>query len=63
MQWDQQQGGLLHVLSEGGRVYEGCRLLQELCVSDRGTAVLVDGRHLRITPLRWVRGKGSRGRG
>ncbi|PNG99531.1 hypothetical protein TSOC_014688, partial [Tetrabaena socialis] len=41
----------MHVLTPGG-LYEQVCLAWDTCVSERGTAVVVDGRRLLLTPLR-----------
>ncbi|EFJ51885.1 hypothetical protein VOLCADRAFT_87528, partial [Volvox carteri f. nagariensis] len=51
LRWDEQHGGVLHVLTPGG-VYETVGVAWDTCVSERGTAVVVDGRGLLLTPLR-----------
>eukprot|EP00983_Pelagomonas_calceolata_P092100 1157626-Pelagomonas_calceolata.AAC.22 len=58
--WDDKQASRLHVVVPGGggmqcgAAYEQMQVLWDACVSDRGTAVVVDGRQLLITPLRCV---------
>ncbi|GFR43051.1 hypothetical protein Agub_g4057, partial [Astrephomene gubernaculifera] len=51
VRWDEQAGSVLHVLTPGG-LYEQIGLVWDTCVSERGTAVVVDGRRLLLTPLR-----------
>ncbi|GIL52022.1 hypothetical protein Vafri_7984, partial [Volvox africanus] len=50
LRWDEQHGGVLHVLTPGG-LYETLSLVWDTCISERGTAVVVDGRYLLLTPL------------
>ena len=52
IKWDEQHGMRLHVLSRDG-AYEQLDLLWELCTSSLGTAAVVDGKDLLLTPLRW----------
>ena len=56
MNWDDQGKGMLHVAvshsGSAGMKYERLGLSWQSCVSELGTAVVVDGRHLKITPLR-----------
>ncbi|KAG1673002.1 hypothetical protein FOA52_005932 [Chlamydomonas sp. UWO 241] len=47
--WDDTASGTLHVVSGGG--YERLAFVWDRCVSDRGTAVVVDGDALLLTPL------------
>lgn len=51
LHWDQQHGSVLHMLTPAGR-YETVSVTWDTCVSERGTAVVVDGRQLLLTPLR-----------
>ncbi|KXZ43844.1 hypothetical protein GPECTOR_79g123 [Gonium pectorale] len=51
VRWDEQAGGLLHVLTPGG-LYEQVSLAWDVCVSARGTAAVVDGSAVLLTPLR-----------
>lgn len=49
--WDEAQPSLLHILSRTWS-YEQLQVQWDSCVSDRGTAVVVDGMQLLITPLK-----------
>ncbi|KAG2445393.1 hypothetical protein HXX76_000015 [Chlamydomonas incerta] len=51
LRWDEQRGGVLHVVSPAG-AYEQVALAWDMAVSDRGTAAVVDGRRLLLSPLR-----------
>ncbi|GIL71049.1 hypothetical protein Vretimale_4117 [Volvox reticuliferus] len=51
LRWDEQHGGVLHVLTPGG-LFETVGLAWDTCISERGTAVVVDGQGLLLTPLR-----------
>lgn len=59
--WDDRHASRLHVVvpGAGGAGYEQLQVLWDRCISDRGTAVVVDGRQLLLTPLRCVWGGGA----
>ena len=52
VKWDDQQPAMLHVLRGSDGLYEALSLQWGQCVSDRGTALVVDGAALLLTPLR-----------
>ncbi|KAG2431603.1 hypothetical protein HYH02_013296 [Chlamydomonas schloesseri] len=51
LRWDEQRGGVLHVVSPAGS-YEQVALAWDTVASDLGTAAVVDGRRLLLSPLR-----------
>jgi hypothetical protein len=57
--WDDQDPLLLHVVDTRVGVYERVRLQWDVCASDRGTAVVVHGSTLALTPTRCGQGQGG----
>ena len=64
VRWDDQSPSTLHVISGGGGgvTYERLGMAWHMCVSDFGTAAVVDGESLLLTPLRCGGGEGGGGR-
>jgi hypothetical protein len=51
--WDGERPGLLHIVGACGQ-YVRAALCWQGCVSARGTAAVVDGCDVLITPFRWA---------
>lgn len=54
VRWDDQHAGRLHTVTGAG-CYEMTQLQWQQCVSPMGTSMVVDGKQLLITPLRYAR--------
>lgn len=53
--WDEERPGCLHLLSSYGE-FVRATLQWQGCVSRRGTAAVIDGCDVLLTPFRWVVG-------